>query len=307
MKSRRLRTLFTAISLFVPAAVLCAQDKLDKVDTNPHTAQMIPVDKDVKLEVLDWGGTGHALVLLTGLGDNAHVFDTFAPKLNTSYHVYGITRRGFGVSSKPVPDATNYTAGRLGEDVLAVIDALHLNKPVLAGHSLAGEELSYIGTSHPDKVAGLIFLDAGYPYALYDEANGSVFFDSAELRHQLELLLPGKTPTDPAKFLNELQLSLARMQKWVTQQQEDFKVLPPLPPAGQRPDPPPVITAIMSGQQKFTTFSVPALLIFASPHDRGEMFKDNPSGRAVVDGLDKRNVERQAIAFERQVPSAHVV
>jgi non-heme chloroperoxidase len=72
-----------------------------QIDPGTHKVQMITVDKDVKLEVLDWGGTGRPLVLLTGLGDNAHVFDKFAPKLIDRYHVYGITRRGFGASSKP--------------------------------------------------------------------------------------------------------------------------------------------------------------------------------------------------------------
>jgi pimeloyl-ACP methyl ester carboxylesterase len=38
---------------------------------------MIQVEPDVKLEVLDWGGTGRPLVLLSGLGDTAHVFDKF--------------------------------------------------------------------------------------------------------------------------------------------------------------------------------------------------------------------------------------
>ena len=36
----------------------------------------------------------------------------------------------------------NYNAERLGDDVLAVVSALHLSRPILAGHSLAGEELS---------------------------------------------------------------------------------------------------------------------------------------------------------------------
>ena len=48
-----------------------------------------------------------------------------------------------------------------------MIDALGLKKPVLIGHSIAGEELSSIGSRHPEKVAGLIYLDAGYSYALY--------------------------------------------------------------------------------------------------------------------------------------------
>jgi pimeloyl-ACP methyl ester carboxylesterase len=55
----------------------------------------------VRLEVLDWGGTGRSLVLLAGGGDTAHIFDDFAPKLTGDFHVYGITRRGFGELSLP--------------------------------------------------------------------------------------------------------------------------------------------------------------------------------------------------------------
>jgi pimeloyl-ACP methyl ester carboxylesterase len=56
----------------------------------------------------------------------------------------------------------------MGDDVLAVIDALKLDRPLVAGHSLGGEELSSIGTRHPEKVSGLIYLDAAYAYAFYD-------------------------------------------------------------------------------------------------------------------------------------------
>src|ERR1700722_14985045 len=100
-------------------------------DPPPHAIQFLNFGKDVKLEVLDWGGTGRPLVLLTGLGDNAHRFDKFALKLTGTYHVYGITRRGFGASSAPEPNGGNYSADRLGDDVLAVMDSLKINKPVL--------------------------------------------------------------------------------------------------------------------------------------------------------------------------------
>ena len=72
-------------------------------DSSPHTVQFVVVDDNVKLEVLDWGGAGRPLVLLAELGNDAHIFDKFAPKLTATYHVYGITRRGFGASSAPVP------------------------------------------------------------------------------------------------------------------------------------------------------------------------------------------------------------
>src|SRR2546430_15522696 len=78
-------------------------------------ATSVTVEKDVALEVLDWGGTGVPVVLLAGRGQTAHSFETFAPSLASFYHVYGITRRGYGASSKP---ATGYLSDRLADDVL---------------------------------------------------------------------------------------------------------------------------------------------------------------------------------------------
>jgi len=267
------------------------------------TVQMVPVDKGVTLEVLDWGGTGRPLVLLSGLGNTAHIFDKFALKLTVHFHVYGITRRGFGASSAPEPNATNYTTARLGEDVLAVIDALHLNKPILVGHSIAGEELSYIGVHHPEKVAGLVYLDAGYPYALYDEVNGALLMDAVELRNQLSQL-SGSLPSDPDKYFAELQENLRRVQKEAEQQRQDMEGVPAPPPGNQIP---PIPFAIRSGQARFTTIHAPALVIFADPHDLGSFLKDNPAARAKMAAEDARDTERQAKAWERQVPSAHVV
>src|ERR1700692_3874683 len=88
-------------------------------DATSHTVQFVTVDTDVKLEVLDWGGTGRPLVFLTGLGNNAHVFDKFASKFIGSYHVYGITRRGYGTSSSP---ASGYSADRLGGEWLGGLE-----------------------------------------------------------------------------------------------------------------------------------------------------------------------------------------
>jgi pimeloyl-ACP methyl ester carboxylesterase len=125
----------------------------------------VAVEKDVRLEVLDWGGVGQPIVLLAGLGDGAHTFDIFAPKLTSDYHVYAITRRGFGNSS---PASSGFGADSLADDVLAVIDSLHLVRPVLVGHSIAGEELSSIGSRRPTRVSGLVYLDAAYSYAFFD-------------------------------------------------------------------------------------------------------------------------------------------
>jgi len=124
--------------------------------------QFVPVGQELQLEVLDWGGTGRPLVLLAGGGNTAHVFDDFAPKLTGDFHVYGITRRGFGESGFALLTSGSDT---FGDDVLAVLDALKLERPVLVGHSIGGQELSSVGTRHSNRVAALVYLDAAYPYA----------------------------------------------------------------------------------------------------------------------------------------------
>lgn len=139
------------------AAVACAQESGAWRDPSRHQVKFITVDQDVQLEVLDWGGSGRAIVLLTGSGNTAHVFDDFAPKLSDCCHVYGVTRRGFGRSSHP---PTGYDDQRLADDVLRVLDALQLDHPVLAGHSMGGGELTTIGRLHSDRISGLIYLDA---------------------------------------------------------------------------------------------------------------------------------------------------
>src|SRR6202041_3244824 len=72
------------------------------------SVQFVSVGQDVRLEVLDWGGTGRPMIFLSGLGDPAHDFEGFTKKFTAKYHVYGITRRGFGDSSKPAPEIGNY-------------------------------------------------------------------------------------------------------------------------------------------------------------------------------------------------------
>lgn len=128
-------------------------------DPSPHRAQFVTVEDNVPLEVLDWGGAGRNLVLLAGSGNTAHVFDDFAVKLSAFGHVYGITRRGFGASSHP---PSGYTDQRLADDVLAVLDSLRIAPPVLIGHSLAGNELTTLASEHPDRVSGLVYLDAAF-------------------------------------------------------------------------------------------------------------------------------------------------
>ena len=65
-------------------------------DSSLHRIRFVPVAPGVRLEVLDWGGSGPPLVFLAGLQDVAHGFDDLAPHFIDRHHVLAITRRGYG-------------------------------------------------------------------------------------------------------------------------------------------------------------------------------------------------------------------
>ena len=147
----------TAFVLSALAIVALAQESRSWRDPSAHRAQFVAVEDGVRLEVLDWKGSGRPIVLLAGSGNTAHVFDGFAEKLTGSGRVYGITRRGYGASTHP---AWGYGDQRLADDVLRVLNSLGIKKPVLVGHSMAGGELTTLGNQHSDRLAGLVYLDA---------------------------------------------------------------------------------------------------------------------------------------------------
>ena len=270
-------------------------------DKSPHTVHFVTVDSNVKLEVLDWGGSGRSIVLLAGLDYTAHVFDDFAPKLTGTYHVYGITRRGFGASS--VPDS-GYSADRLGDDVLEVIDSLGLTRPILVGHSIAGEELSSIGSRHPEKVAGLVYLEAGYFYAYYDASRGNLILDALDVQRKLEQLRPGKGPADRRPLMRELVSDdLPQLQNDLKEMLKNLEGAPPPPP-----QPPPSTGfspshAVLDGAQKYTKISVPVLAIYAFPPSLGPEIGNDPATREAALARASARVK----AFESGVPSARVV
>lgn len=283
-----------------------SQQHITRRDSSPHTTQFVSISRDVQLEVLDWGGNGRPVILLAGGGNTAHVFDEFGPKLTYKYHIYGITRRGFGASGFSVLEHVD----QLGDDVIAVIDSLKLNKPILIGHSIAGAELSSVAISHPDKISGLIYLEAGYPYA-FDNGKGATMKEFIEL----------SGPQPPAPGDNDL-TSFSALQKW------DAKLYGFRTPEAElrqiwdstsdgRPtklrDFPgnSMFMSIMTSTNKYTNIRVPALVIFAIPHVHEPWMKD------ITDSTVRRQVEiyfttidnlamKQAKAFEEAVPTSHV-
>ena len=285
---------FLLIAFFILPLEASAQP-----DSSAHRVQFVTVDQGVQLEVLDWGGSGRPLIFLAGAGDTAHRFDGFAPQFTAQHHVYGITRRGFGASSKPAPANGNYSADHLGEDVLAVMKTLHIDRPVLIGHSIAGEELSSVGSRFPEKVSGLIYLDAATDFAFYDPAHPIVEVEMNDIRRRIDEIEAGGV--DEKKRLLELETAIAKFEIVLHQNNLGVANMPPLPPRS------PINAAMNFGMQKYTNIPVPALAIYACPHNWDRLPDDGSGRKAALIADDKVRCTAWADNFKRGVPGARVV
>lgn len=152
------RVALSALAAILPLQAAYAQSP--EWSDPSHRVRMVSVEPQVRLEVLDWGGAGEPMVFLTGLGDSAHSYDDFAPRFRDAYHVYAVTRRGFGASSQP---EGGYDAATRARDIRIVLDSLGIESAILVGHSIAGDELSTFAVAYPERVRALVYLDA-YDY-----------------------------------------------------------------------------------------------------------------------------------------------
>lgn len=130
------------------------------VDTSRHTEGFVRVN-GISLEYLDWGGAGQVLILIHGSGDNPHVFDDLAPAFTDRFHVIAYARRGHGRSEAKPP----YDTATLTEDLRGLMDTLNISRASLVGWSLGGNEITAMAALHPDRVAKVVYLDAGYDWA----------------------------------------------------------------------------------------------------------------------------------------------
>jgi pimeloyl-ACP methyl ester carboxylesterase len=237
-------------------------------DPAPHRPLGVNVAPGVKLHVLDFGGRGTPLVFLTGIGNNAHVFDDFAQRFTANHRVIAITRRGFGESSHP---ESGYDQPTLAADVRAVMDSLGIQRAFLAGHSIGGYEITHFAASYPERTLGIIYLDAGTdPFAA----------DSIRRRHAdaIASLSALPKPPQPQNVMPSNDDSASAAAAWAYRQRvglidntesavraayyyEGFN--PYL--ANNNPSPGRMLAAIrVGGRTPFAKVSVPSMLIYAA-------------------------------------------
>jgi pimeloyl-ACP methyl ester carboxylesterase len=114
---------------------------------------------DLDLHLLEWSEQGVALLLLHGFGNDAHIWDDFAPAVAPYYRTLALDHRGHGDSAWD-PER-RYDLETMVRDVEAVTEALEAHRVVLIGHSLGGRIASLFAAAHPERMAGLVLVDIG--------------------------------------------------------------------------------------------------------------------------------------------------
>src|SRR5262249_14057444 len=238
----------------------------------------------------------------------------FTPKLVGDYHVYGITRRGYGSSSRL---ESGYTASRLAEDVLAVLDALKLTHPVLAGHSFGGEELTVLGMRYSGRIAGLIYMDAAADRTPTAPATTDPRIQEFRKKFPAPQGLPKMTEADRASF----PAAQAYWKKWAVEVtlpeaelRQMFQTTPDGRVGGYR-TPGSIGQACRAGVEKpdFASIRVPVLSFVIMPSLASclrSLQREDEDARAAcaeVNAASRTLREERIKEFQRSVPQARVV
>ena len=104
-------------------------------------------------------GEGKPLVLISGLGYPLWQWHKMVPFLAEHFQVITFDNRGVGQSDKP---AGPYTAQMLAADTAGLLDALGIEKAIIAGHSMGGFIAQAMALDFPQKVAKLILCSTNF-------------------------------------------------------------------------------------------------------------------------------------------------
>jgi pimeloyl-ACP methyl ester carboxylesterase len=128
----------------------------------------------LRLQYVDWGGTGETLIFIPGGCDTAFVFGDVASRLALHFRVLGLTPRGCGASDRP---ATGYDMAHQIGDILGFMNALGIERATLLGHSSGTGKVTQFAHTHPERVDRLVYLDPVYAYVapgLEDKINADI-------------------------------------------------------------------------------------------------------------------------------------
>ncbi|HEX3703733.1 MAG TPA: alpha/beta hydrolase [Vicinamibacterales bacterium] len=132
-------------------------------------APAVPAVKTVRTNILEIGyhesgdPSGFPILLLHGFPDDAHAYDGVSPALAKAGHrALAVYLRGYG-PTRFLDPAVARTAEQaaIGQDVIDLADALHLQRFAVAGFDWGGRAACIASALHPDRVRAAVLI-GGY-------------------------------------------------------------------------------------------------------------------------------------------------
>jgi pimeloyl-ACP methyl ester carboxylesterase len=106
-------------------------------------------------------GTGPDLVMIHGLTGNLAVWHLqIVSELSDHFRVLTYDLRGHGMSDCP---PTGYSPDDMATDLLALMDGLEIERPVIAGHSYGADIALYLAAREPERVREVFAIEAALP------------------------------------------------------------------------------------------------------------------------------------------------
>ncbi|NBC88177.1 MAG: alpha/beta fold hydrolase [Alphaproteobacteria bacterium] len=122
-------------------------------------SQFVEIDDGTVVHLRDTGPRGGLpIVLLHGSNSDLHTWDEWAAGLEDAYRVIRFDQVGHGLTG-PDPQA-DYSRANYTADIREVADALGLDAFVIGGNSMGGKHALAFAAAHPERVLGLVLVDA---------------------------------------------------------------------------------------------------------------------------------------------------
>jgi 3-oxoadipate enol-lactonase len=108
----------------------------------------------VTLSILE-GGSGDPVIFVHGVVTTSNIFTPYLKAYSPAYRGIAVDLRGYGDSQKP---ETGFTIEQFSKDLIALADALHIQRPVWVGVSMGGMILQRLALEYPDRVRALVLV-----------------------------------------------------------------------------------------------------------------------------------------------------
>ena len=140
------------------------------------TTTRIALPTGVTLNVqIDGPEDGEPILFLHGFPESHRTWRAVVPALAREFRVVAPDQRGFGASDKP-EGVENYRTDRILEDLIALADALGLERFTLVGHDWGGAVAWLAALRYPDRLSRLVIVNAPHPLVFQK----SLFEDPAQ-------------------------------------------------------------------------------------------------------------------------------